>query len=629
MRPSFAPRKIANSKTVDLIRQQTVDLRSRSDGYLADVFDELRVEAPAASVRDPALVVPTFALTVESIRRNLGMTLYDVQLLAGLALVDGAVAEMQTGEGKTLSLAAPAVLFSLAGRGVHVMTANDYLARRDHHLLEPCFRLLGVSAGLLSADDTPEARGAAYQCDVTYGSGNDFGFDYLKDQVTLLRGESRRLGVRYRRLLRGDGGESDNHGLQREQAFAIVDEIDSVLIDEANTPLILSAPAEADVHSAEGYAFAWRTAQTLRADEDFLLDEQDGGLRLTDLGLHRIRAERRRAGKIGLNRSWQHCVEQALRARNLLKRDVNYAVVDGQIRMVDATTGRLCADRSLRDGLHQLLEIKEGLEVSPEKVSLARITRQRFFRCYDHLCGLTGTATPSSREFQRIYSLKTVVIPTHRPSRRTLLPTRFFAAGKSKWEAIAEHIQQVHATGRPILAGTTNIENSLLLAEILHRRGVGFQILNGVQDADEAAVVAAAGQLGAVTIATNMAGRGTDIRLGVGVAELGGLHVVGTEHQPSVRLDAQLAGRAGRQGDPGSAQFFLSGEDPLIQNHAPLLAARMERLGRQDGEILADLSAEVAKTQRKVECWMFQQRRRLAMSLLWQEEIVVQLTAED
>jgi preprotein translocase subunit SecA len=509
------------------------------------------------------------------------------------------------------------------------MTSNEYLAGRDFAQLEPCFRLLGVSLGLLRGDDSPDRRSTAYACEITYGAGNEFGFDYLKDQVALLQGQGRRLGVRFRRLLRENVETPERSGLQRDLAYAIVDEIDSVLIDEANTPLILSAAADSASDAAASYTAAWRTSQEMCLSEDFLLDARLQNLRLTAAGLGRIRAAGRRAAKRGLNRSWEQCVEQALRAAHLLERDVDYVVVGDKLQLVDAATGRICADRSLRDGLQQLLEIKEQVPLTPEKASIARITRQRFFRLYDHVCGLTGTAAPSAGEFRQIYGLPVVTIPPRLPSRRSLRPSRFFTTAEAKWRAIAEHIRQVHAAGQPVLAGTTSIQNSLLLAERLRTLGVEFQLLNGIQDADEAAVVSAAGQIGAVTIATNMAGRGTDIRLGPGVAELGGLHVAATEHQPSVRLDGQLAGRAGRQGDPGSAQFFLSCEDPLVGQHAPELAARMCRLSRSDGEIVADLAREVAATQRKVEYWMFQQRRRLAMSVQWLEEVVEQLAAED
>jgi len=627
--PSLAPPRAATATTIARVRDQAGPLRTCSDEQLAHQVDALREQVRHSPIDAPELVAPAFTLMLESVRRTFGMSLFDVQLLAGLVLADKSVAEMQTGEGKTLAVAAPALLFALAGRGVHVMTSNEYLAGRDFEQLEPCFRRLGVSVGLLRSDDSPEARRAAYQSDVTYGAGNEFGFDYLKDQIDLLREQTRGLGVRYRRLLREDCPTPERAGLQRGQAFAIVDEIDSVLIDEANTPLILSGTADSASSAAESYAAAWRCAQELCADDDFVVDPKVHHLRLTDAGLQRIRAAGRRAAKLGLHQSWELCIEQALKARCLLERDVDYVVIDDKVQLVDAATGRISADRSLRDGLQQLLEVKENVPLTPEKVSIARITRQRYFRLYDQVCGLTGTAAPSRREFQQIYSLPVVSIPPRKPSRRVHQPSRFFAGADEKWQAIAQHIQQLQAAGKPVLAGTTNIQNSLVLADQLRRLGVEFQILNGVQDADEAAVVAAAGQLGVVTIATNMAGRGTDIRLGPGVAERGGLHVVGTEHQPSARLDGQLAGRAGRQGDPGSAQFFLSCDDPLICQHAPHLAARMRRLARSDGEILVNLALEVAGTQRRVEYQMFQQRRRLAMSGQWLEEVVAQLVTED
>lgn len=583
------------------IREAAAPLVRQTDRNLEQRASELRhVVQQGAAVTGEDVLLPAFALVFEAARRTIGIEFYDVQLLAGLALARGSIAEMQTGEGKTFVATLPAFSHSLSGGGVHVMTVNPYLAGRDKNLLAPVFRLLGTSVGLVRADADVSEKRAAYECDITYGPGYEFGFDYLRDQVALLGRRKPGLGEQYRDSLRSKTSASPLRR-QRGHLVAIVDEADSVMLDEATTPLILAAGGAEAASNADVYGAAAAVGDELMEDEHFWVDRATATVRLTGQGIERINAEAQRVHRKHLDRAWSVYIEQALKARVQLRRDVHYVVRDDTILLVDGNTGRIFSDRSWRDGLQQAVQAKEGVAITTETQSIARITRQRYLRRYRHLCGMTGTAQAGKRELREIYGLKVVAIPLHRPCQRRASPTRCFADLASKEHAIVEEVARVSRTRQPILVGTADIETSERLARRFDERRIAYQLLNGKQDAEEAAVIARAGQVGSITIATNMAGRGTDIKLGRGAAELGGLCVLATEPQESTRVDRQLAGRAARQGDPGSYQLFVSAEDRLFERYAPGLARRMNRLANASGEIEIDLFQDVASLQRTVE----------------------------
>jgi preprotein translocase subunit SecA len=570
------------------------------------------------------VITPSFALFAEALRRTLGICCYDVQLIAGLALSRNTIAEMETGEGKTIAAALAAFAYALSGRGVHVMTANAYLARRDQELLRPVYELLNVSSGLLRRDASAQRKRAAYACDVTYGPGYEFGFDYLRDQLGLLARPKRRLGEDYRALLQGrDRGQTQT--VQRGHRFAIVDEADSVMIDEATTPLILSGASSPEAPNPNVYLAAMQVADRLEAGRDFVLDADARILHLTEQGVDNTCTCAAEVARNGLERPWIDYVRQALRAKLLLQRDVDYVVDQQSVLLVDQNTGRIFANRSWRDGLRQAVEAREGIPITPENQSVAHVSRQRYLWLYHGLSGLTGTAAGSEREFWRFYHLPVVAVPLRTPSIRRILPTRFFIDRRSKWAAIAAEVQRIHQTGQPVLAGTRTIQDSETLARQLEAKDVPFHLLNGKQDEQEACIVARAGEPGAITVATNMAGRGTDIKLAHRVPQLGGLHVIGCEPHESARVDRQLIGRCARQGDPGSCQFFASAEDRLIAAHSPRLARRMRRLAQPNGEIAADLSSEIASLQQRIERKHFSARRRLVARDHWVEEVLSKL----
>lgn len=543
-----------------------------------------------------AVQIDAFALMYAAINMKLDIELYDVQVLAARILANGRVAEMQTGEGKTLACAPAAYLHGLTGRGVHVATPNTYLAARDFELLAPAFRLLGMSVGLLSHKDCMVAKRAAYQCDVTYATGYELGFDYLRDQLALRHASSCDLGQRLWTRLQGD----DTRGvaiLQRPLYYVIIDEIDNVLLDDAGSPLVLSGAADAEASDGAAHQLASRLSGRLEAGRHYLFDSSVGSVQLTDAGIERIHSEDVDIPISVLLRTWEEYVEKALLALLYFRRDVHYVVVAGTVQIVDASTGRIFSDRNWQDGLHQAIEAKEGVRITAEKQALAQITRQRYYRLYERLCGMTGTATGCEREFRQVYGLKTETVPLRVPSQRTIMPTRFFASAAAKWQAVTQSVAQMHVTGRPVLLGTRSIDDSERLAEVLRQRGLPFELLNGKQDAAEADILARAGQPGAITIATNLAGRGTDIQLAPEAAASGGLHVIVAECHDSTRVDRQLIGRGARQGDPGSAQTFVSAEDSLIQRFGPWLASTMQRYATPSGEVSLNLSRRTRRLQ--------------------------------
>jgi len=615
--------------TVQTVRQQSVRLQDISDEELSATARRLREAASSAATAPPEeLVVSGFALVAEAARRALGITLYDVQLLAGLILTGRNVAEMRTGEGKTFVVSLPAFVHSLSGRGVHVATSNDYLARRDFELLVPIFRLLGCSAGLVHADLSPDEKRAAYACDVTYGADQEFGFDYLRDQTALIDAPKPPLGSQFRTTLRGETGQQPKP-VQRGHAVAILDEVDSVLLDSSVSPLLLSLGGEDTAEETTANDLARKVAMQLLRDTDYTIDANKRFLALTDAGKAKLFNGGCPAPQGGLCRPWALYIEQALKAEHVMRRDVDYVVQEGKVQIVDENTGRIFAERRWRDGLHQAVEMKEGLALCADNRPIGRISKQRYYSLYRHLCGMTGTAQESVREFWRIFKMRVVVVPPRRPCRRKSYRTRLFATAESKYAAIVQETERLHAAGQPVLIGTRTIENSERVARGLTTRGIPFQLLNGKQDLDEATVISLAGKHGAVTIATNMAGRGTDIRLQPGVAELGGLHVLATEPNESVRVDRQLFGRAARQGDPGSFQLFVSAEDALLQKYGPGLAGLFQRIAKSDGEVSADLSMEVRRLQLRVERIQFQNRRKLLRTDTWLQELLAKCAGEN
>jgi preprotein translocase subunit SecA len=505
-----------------------------------------------------------FATVREASKRVLGMRHFDVQLIGGLVLAEGNIAEMATGEGKTLVASSPSYLRALEGKGVHVITVNEYLAKRDRELIGQIHEFLGLTVGLNLPQMTPEEKKAAYAADITYGVGNEFGFDYLRDHMVY----------------------DANDRVQRPFHFAIIDEVDSVLIDEAKTPLIIAG--KTGVSSELSYLCA-RIVKNFVRDEDYQYDEETKTVNLTEQGIEKIEKGFGIDNLYDLeHQTLYHYVIQALRAHVMFTRDVDYIVKDGKVLLIDMFTGRPMEGRSLSNGLHQAIEAKEGLELTEENKIQASITIQNYFRLYPILSGMTGTAKTEEKEFQTLYGMDVVQIPTNRPVIRKDFPDRVFATIDAKYKAVAKEAKRVHATGQPILIGTTSILQSEKVAKYIEAEGLPYQLLNAKSIEQEVQLISLAGQKGQITIATNMAGRGTDIMLGEGVAELGGLYVLGTERHESRRIDNQLKGRAGRQGDPGRSQFFISLEDDMFRRFAK---EELEKLKKslqtnEEGEVL-------------------------------------------
>ncbi len=508
----------------------------------------------------PDLVAQTFAVISSLAELTLRMRPFDVQLRGGWILVNGMVAEMETGEGKTLTATLPACTAALAGVPVHVITVNDYLVTRDSELMTPLYEALGLSVGAVTETQNPEQRKQAYTRNITYGTNKVIVFDYLRDRITLA---SQNSSIRLRMESLAGRGSRVHRLLLRGLCFAIVDEADSVLIDEARTPLIISAPSESgdeELVARQGIEIA----ETLIRNEDYAILGSERTAVLTQEGRRHLDEICEKYGGVwaGLMRR-EELVTQALVALYIFSRDDHYLVRDGKIQIIDEYTGRVMADRSWERGMHQLIEVKEGCEVTAQKEPLARISYQRFFRRYLHLSGMTGTAKEVASELGAVYGLSVVRIPTNRPSKRKVLPERVFVTEAEKWASISDRVREIHALGRPILLGTRSVAESELASNVLNDLRVEHQVLNAKQDGEEAAIIALAGKRGQITVATNMAGRGTDIKLDEGVADVGGLHVILSERHDSKRIDRQLAGRCARQGDPGYFESILSVEGSL------------------------------------------------------------------
>ena len=574
---------------VDQINTLEAGLKSLDDDALRAKTGELKTRLSNGSPLDD-LLPEAFALVREASIRTLGMRHFDCQLIGGMVLHDGKISEMKTGEGKTLVATLPAYLNALGGRGVHVITVNDYLASRDAEWMGQIYRFLGLQVGCIVHGLTDAERQAAYGADITYGTNNEFGFDYLRDNMKFQQ----------------DGL------VQRELHFAIVDEVDSILIDEARTPLIISGPAE---KSTQLYYHVNGVIPGLKKEADFIIDEKARSVTLTEEGVAHaeklLKVENLYDPK---NIDLLHHVQQALKAHSLFKRDVDYIVKNGEVIIVDEFTGRLMPGRRYSEGLHQALEAKENVKIENENQTLASITFQNYFRMYEKLAGMTGTADTEAAEFKKTYDLDVVVIPTNKPMRRTDFSDVIYKTRKEKFDAALEEIVECHEAGQPVLVGTISIDVSESFSKKLKKRGIPHTVLNAKNHEGEAEIIAQAGQKGAVTISTNMAGRGTDIVLGEGVTDLGGLHILGTERHESRRIDNQLRGRAGRQGDPGSSRFYLALEDDLLRIFGgERISGIMNKLGMEEGEPIENalITRAIENAQSKVEGHNFEIRKQL------------------
>ncbi len=612
------------------LKAKTQEFRDRINARRKDYADELaeleeqfknstsptekeKIKRKARDVRNRMFeeVLPeAFAVVRETAKRTLNMRHFDVQLLGGLVLHEGRIAEMATGEGKTLVATLPVYLNALTGDGVHVVTVNDYLANRDKNWMGPVYEFLGLTVGVIQHDMDPRARKAAYACDITYGTNNEFGFDYLRDNMVVNMEDM----------------------VQRPLNYAIVDEVDSILIDESRTPLIISGPAE---ESTDKYYIINKIIPRLKGkkitdkdeieakykgvdiekDIDYVVNEKNHTVSLTEQGVKRCQE------LIGVDNlyddiqsEWAHHINQAIRAHALYQKDVDYVVKDGEVLIVDEFTGRLMPGRRWSDGLHQAVEAKEGVKIERENQTLATITFQNYFRMYKKLAGMTGTAETEAVEFGKIYGLDVVVIPTNRPMKRANFPDVIYKTEREKFNAVCAEIAELYKLGRPVLVGTISIEKSEHLSSLLKRMGVPHHVLNAKYHEMEAQIIAKAGAPYAITIATNMAGRGTDIVLGEGVSEKGGLHVLGTERHEARRIDNQLRGRSGRQGDPGSSRFYLSLEDDLMRIFgSDRIKLVMDKMGMEEGQDIQHpfITKAIESAQKRVEQHNFEVRKHL------------------
>lgn len=586
----FSEREVRRYRgVVTEINRLEPEVKALSDEALRAKTEEFRERLNQEETLDD-LLPEAFAVVREASTRVLGMRHFDVQLIGGMALHDGRISEMKTGEGKTLVATLAAYLRALAGNGVHVVTVNDYLARRDAAWMGQLYEFLGLSVGLIQHDLEPDDRRKAYAADITYGTNNEFGFDYLRDNMTMTLDEM----------------------VQRGLYFAIVDEVDSILVDEARTPLIISG--QADRPTELYYTFA-RIANNLKEEVDYSVDEKMKAVSPTERGVAKVE---RMLGVPNLyddaHLDLSHYLNQALKARALMKIDRDYVVKDGEVIIVDEFTGRLMFGRRYSDGLHQAIEAKEGVTIADETQTLATITFQNYFRMYERLSGMTGTAVTEEEEFRKIYGLDVIVIPTNREMIRKDFPDVVYKTEAAKFRAVVREIEELYAERRPVLVGTVSIEKSERLSAMLKERNVPHNVLNAKYHEQEAEIISHAGEPGTVTIATNMAGRGTDIVLGEGVVEKGGLHIIGTERHESRRIDNQLRGRAGRQGDPGSSRFYLSLEDDFLRLFAAnTLASLMDRLGVEEDEPIESpvLSRAIESAQKKVEARNFDARKQV------------------
>lgn len=576
--------KIADK--IELLADETAAL---SDEQLKGKTEEFKARFQKGETLDD-LLVEAFAVVREAAKRVLGLYPYHVQLMGGASLHDGNISEMKTGEGKTLTATMPVYLNALSGKGVHVVTVNEYLATRDAAEMGQLYNFLGLTVGLNLNGLSREDKQAAYSADITYGTNNEFGFDYLRDNMVLYHEQK----------------------VQKPLYYAVIDEVDSILIDEARTPLIISGSAQ---KSTQLYVRANIFVSSLKPEKDYTYDEKTKGVQLTEEGMSKAERVFQIENLFDVsNVAINHHITQALKAHASMHKDIDYVVQDGEIVIVDQFTGRLMKGRRYSDGLHQAIEAKENLEIQNESMTLATITFQNYFRMYEKLAGMTGTAKTEEEEFRNIYNMNVVVIPTNRDIVRDDRPDLIYASMDGKFRAVVEDIAERHKKGQPVLVGTVAIETSEIISKYLTKKGIPHNVLNAKNHEREAEIIATAGEQGSVTIATNMAGRGTDIKLGEGVKELGGLSVIGTERHESRRIDNQLRGRSGRQGDPGVTQFYLSMEDELMRRFgSDNMKNMMARLGMDDSQPIQSkmVSRAVESAQKRVEGNNFDSRKQL------------------
>jgi preprotein translocase subunit SecA len=567
-------RSPGGSAFLSMVEREGAELTGLTDKQIKERVPELRRRLYSEGL-DEALVARSFAFVREICSRRLGMRPFDVQLLGGRVMLGGKIAEMETGEGKTLTATLPACAAALAGIPVHIVTVNDFLVMRDAAWMEPVYKFLGLTVGTITEGLRPEERRAAYACDITYGTNKQIVFDYLKDRLMLGRDE-RAMQLQIEGLHAAHA--RTDRLLLRGLCFVIVDEVDSVLVDEARTPLIISNVADSS-QEEQVYAEAVAIARQLTSGSDFIIRPREHEVELSDRGKRRATELAQPYGGVWVGpRRREELLRRALSALYLFHKDKQYLVRGGKVQIVDEYTGRVMADRSWERGLHQMIEAKEGCAITGQQETLARISYQRFFRRYLRVAGMTGTAREVASELWSVYKLPVVTIPTNRKVLRKRLPDAIYVSADEKWAAIVASLHALHAQGRPVLVGTASVAASEHLSELLKEAGLHHQVLNARQDQEEAEVVARAGERGRITVATNMAGRGTDIRLGPGVAELGGLHVLATERHDARRIDRQLFGRSGRQGDPGSYQSIVSLEDEIVTHAFKHHAAKVCRV---------------------------------------------------
>ncbi|MGB5443047.1 MAG: preprotein translocase subunit SecA, partial [Gammaproteobacteria bacterium] len=558
-----------------------------------------------------AVTAEVFALIRAAAQRILGKRHYDVQVMGGWTILRGRLAEIETGEGKTLTATLPASTAALAGIPVHIITVNDYLVERDADNMRPLYEFLGLTVGTITEGMDEPARRAAYACDVVYATNKQIAFDYLRDRI-VMRHAPCRLAMQVEKLHNANGRAE--RLLLRGLCFAIIDEADSVLIDEACTPLIISQAGQQNAELAARYHEAWSLAGTLVETQDYVLDQSARSVRLTSTGKqHLAQASARSAMLWPLQKHCEELVIKALSAARLYQCDHDYLVKENRIQIIDGFTGRVMADRSWEQGLHQLIEIKEGCEISAPNETVARISYQRFFSRYLQLSGMSGTASEAASELQSVYNLKVVRIPSHRPSRLTDLKSRLYPSAEAKWRNVVARIQELHQQGRPVLVGTRTVEDSEHVSRMLAAAGLPHRVLNARQDEEEAELISNAGNRGSITVATNMAGRGTDIPLGPGVEALGGLHVIAVERNESRRIDRQLYGRCARQGDPGSFESILSLEDEILTSNCPKFLKNMAANGVRDRSPIAGWKSRLllAAGQSRSEARLRSRRRAL------------------
>ncbi|MEX0678467.1 MAG: preprotein translocase subunit SecA [Pirellulales bacterium] len=573
------------------------------------------------------LLPEAFALVREAARRTINMRHFDVQILGGVAMHHCSIVEMQTGEGKTLTATLPLYLAALEGKGAHLSTVNDYLARRDAQWMGPVYECLGISVGVVETQMSRAQRHKAYACDITYGTAKEFGFDFLRDRLLL-----RRIGEGQSDFLGGMLGMNSDAGgerpVQRTPFFVLVDEADSILIDEARTPLIISAlPNEAQRIAVEAYKWAASVAREFEEDEHYDYDHEERKIELTPEGrrLVRMLPKPDAMHAVGMFSIYEY-VERAVKVDREYFRDRQYVVRDGEVVIVDEFTGRMAEGRKWRSGIHQAVEAAEDdVEVTAESGQAARVTVQDYFHLYPRLAGMTGTAISSAAELTKIYKVRVLLIPTNRPTIRERLPERVFGTADEKWHAIVDEVSELYAVRRPVLIGTRSIDKSEHLAALLQEKGIEVDVLNANHIADEADIVARAGRRGKVTVSTNMAGRGTDIKLEDGVAELGGLHVIVTEMHDAARIDRQLAGRCGRQGDPGTYRIYLSLEDELLVGLSPEKARYYKELGQERPGRYDHLARLFRKAQRSTERKHFRDRKILMYHEKERKKVQVQM----